>query len=95
MCLNCPDCSGADEEMGAKECACSDYMGCNNTLIGGYGGLFTGMCFATEYQGEATPHGHGFWSVANMYQHHTLEEIGILVEENFKKMYARKRHTTP
>eukprot|EP00973_Karenia_brevis_P030831 4252972-Karenia_brevis.AAC.1 len=56
-------------------CACSDYMGCNNKLMGGYAGLGTGLCFATEYQGEATPHGHGFVSLGNMYQYHTLDEI--------------------
>ena len=40
------------------------------------------MCFATEMQGEGTPHGHGFVSLANMYQHHTLEEIGQIIEAN-------------
>ena len=50
--------------------------------MGGYAGLATGMAFATEYQGEATPHGHGFVSLANMYQHHTLEDIGKIIEDN-------------
>ena len=50
--------------------------------MGGYAGLATAMSFATEYQGEATPHGHGFVSLANMYQHHTLEEIGHMIERN-------------
>ena len=48
--------------------------------MGGYAGLATGMAFATEYQGEATPHGHGFVSLANMYQHHNLEQIGSIIE---------------
>ena len=30
--------------------------------MGGYAGIATAMAFATEYQGEATPHGHGFIS---------------------------------
>ena len=52
--------------------------------MGGYAGLATGMAFATEYQGEATPHGHGFVSLANMYQHHNLEQIGDMIESNSK-----------
>ena len=44
--------------------------------------MATAMLFATEYQGEATPHGHGFVSLANMYQHCTLEEIGNMIERN-------------
>ena len=40
------------------------------------------MASAIEYQGEATPHAHGFISLANMYQHHTLEEIGQILETN-------------
>ena len=37
---------------------------------------------ATELQGDGTPHGHGFVSRANMYQHNTLEDIKRLIEEN-------------
>ena len=48
--------------------------------------MATAMAFATEYQGEATPHGHGFVSLANMYQHHTLEEIGNMIEHNSQKI---------
>ena len=32
--------------------------------------------------GEATPHGHGFISLANMYQHHNLDEIRRMIEAN-------------
>ena len=46
--------------------------------------MATAMLFATEYQGEATPHGHGFISLANMYQHSTLEQIGNMIEKNAK-----------
>ena len=48
--------------------------------MGGYAGLATGAIFATEYQGEGTPHAHGFVSLANMYQHRTLEEVGNIIE---------------
>ena len=51
-------------------------------LSGGYAGMATGLAFATEYQSEATPHAHGFVSLVNMYQHHTLEEIGQIIEHN-------------
>ena len=44
--------------------------------------MATGLGFAIEYQGEATPHGHGFVSLANMFQHHTLEQIGRILEQN-------------
>eukprot|EP00973_Karenia_brevis_P015816 2165057-Karenia_brevis.AAC.1 len=61
MCFACPDCNVEPKEPHhGGACACSDYMGCNSKLMGGFAGLGTGMCFATEYQGEATPHGHGF-----------------------------------
>ena len=53
-------------------------------LMGGYAGLATGSAFTVEYQGEATPHAHGFVSLANMYQHHTLEEIGKIIEANHR-----------
>ena len=53
-------------------------------LMGGYAGLATGSAFTVEYQGEATPHAHGFVSLANMYQHHTLEEIGKIIETNHR-----------
>ncbi len=84
MCFMCPDCNadGTDFNSKQEEIACSDCMGCNSKLMGGYAGLGTGMAFATEYQGEATPHGHGFVSLANMYQHHSLEEIGAIIERN-------------
>ena len=57
-------------------------MGSNMKAMGGYAGLATGMIFATEYQGEATPHGHGLVSLSNMHQHHNLEEIGQILEKN-------------
>ena len=50
--------------------------------MGGFAGLATGLVIATEYQGEATPHGHGFASLVNMYQHNSLQEIGTIIEQN-------------
>ena len=84
MCFRCPDCNVDAAYLAARSrlSACSDYLGCNSKLMGGYAGIATAMAFATEYQGEATPHGHGFVSLANMYQHNTLEEIGRMIEEN-------------
>ena len=29
------------------------------------------------------PHGHGFISLANVYQHHNLEQIGSIIESNY------------
>ena len=50
-------------------------MGNNARTMGGYAGLAQGLAFATELQGDSTPHGHGFMALANAYQHSTLEEI--------------------
>ena len=85
MCFRCPDCN-VDRTDGTTQnvvdVGCQDCMGLNMKSMGGYAGLATGMAFATEYQGESTPHGHGFVSLANMYQHCNLEEIGRMLEEN-------------
>ena len=48
--------------------------------------MATGMAFAVEYQGEATPHAHGFVSLANMYQCHNLHEIGQIIEHNARQL---------
>ena len=85
MCFMCPDCNVDETDYNKEEGGmrpCSDYFGCNSKLMGGYAGLAAAMSFAIEYQGEATPHAHGFESLANMYQHHTLEEIGNRIERN-------------
>jgi hypothetical protein len=91
MCLNCPDCNVDDNEPGGGSAefgcqACSDCLGSNSKLMGGYAGLATGLAFATEFQGDGTPHAHGFVSLANMYQHRTLKEIGDLIESNHHGM---------
>ena len=84
MCFSCPDCNvdSSDYNYQGQSTPCSDYLGCNSKLMGGYAGIATAMSFATDYQGEATPHGHSFVSLANMYQHNTLEEIGNMIERN-------------
>ena len=89
MCMRCPDCSvdrTDPRNFNNVTVSCQDCMGSNMKSMGGYAGLATGMAFATEYQGEATPHGHGFVSLANMYQHHNLEQIGDMIERNSKGM---------
>ena len=75
MCFACPhcNCDATGHDYDGSWRPCSDYLGCNSKLMGGYAGVATALAFAIEYHGEATPHGHGFVSLANMYQHHTLE----------------------
>ena len=87
--MRCPDCNvdrTDPRNINDVTVSCQDCMGSNMKSMGGYAGLATGMAFATEYQGEATPHGHGFVSLANMYQHHNLEQIGNMIESNWKRM---------
>ena len=89
MCMRCPHCNvdrTDPRNVNDVTVSCQDCMGSNMKSMGGYAGLATGMAFVTEYQGEATPHGHGFVSLANMYQHHNLEQIGDMIENNFKGM---------
>ncbi len=50
--------------------------------MGGYAGLATAAAFATEFQGDGTGHGHGFVSLANMYQFNSLETIAQILEHN-------------
>ena len=91
MCFRCPDCNIDRTDHTTRnvvDVSCQDCMGSNMKTMGGYAGLATGMAFATEYQGEATHHGHGFVSLANMYQHHNLEEIGKIIEKNHKGISA-------
>ena len=85
MCFLCPDCNADNTDSAcasSAHAACMSYTGSNSDSMSGYAGLATGMAFATEYQGEATPHGHGFVSLVNMYQHHNLNDIKDLIERN-------------
>ena len=61
---------------------CQNNSGNNATLAGGFAGLAQGLAFANEFQGDGTPHGHGFVSLANAYQHSTLEDIAQCIEAN-------------
>jgi len=70
MCFTCPHCNADHNDPNfdrTKETfGCGDLLGCNHKLMGGFAGIATSMAFANEYQGEGTPHGHGFVSLANM-----------------------------
>ena len=86
MCLQCPDCN-ADVTLGRDDCpSCSDYLGNNHKSMGGYAGIATAMAFANEFQGDGTPHGHGFVALANIYKYSTLEQIRQALEEHIHKI---------
>ena len=77
-CLHCPHCSqeeafdeySASTRSQTKSTAfsscgmrpCQSKFGRNGRVFGGTYGLADGMCFATEHQGNDTPHGHGVFS---------------------------------
>ena len=84
MCFNCPWCNGDFTNLSTtnRYIGCTDLLGCNHRLIGGCAGIATGMVFANEFQGEGTPHGHGFIALANLYQHNSLQDIAKMIETN-------------
>ena len=85
MCLRCPHCNvDLHDPMRQHRdvISCQDLLGRNTKPMGGYGGLAEGMAVATEFQSDATPHGHGFMSLANAYQHKSLQDIAELIENN-------------
>ena len=84
MCFNCPDCNvdETDRRTDRSLCSCQDLMGSNAKLQGGYAGIAESCAFAHEFQGDGTPHGHGFVSLANAYQHATLDDIAALIKSN-------------
>ena len=88
MCWNCSDCTCDETDVNSERTcrACSDCLGSSAKAMGGFAGLAIGLAIATEYQGEATPHGHVFASLANMYQHTTLQETGEIIEHNAQGM---------
>ena len=61
---------------------CQNLFGNNARSQGGFAGLAQGLAFATEFQGDGTPRGHGFVSLSNAYQHSALEDIAKCVESN-------------
>ena len=62
--------------------SCLDCAGSNANPMDGCAGVATRLAIATEYQGEATPHGHGFASLANLYQRSSLQEIDHIIEHH-------------
>ena len=69
MCMRCPNCNGDCDMFNDPMESCSDFMGNNHKSMGGYAGIATAMAFANEFQGDGTPHGHGFVALANAYQY--------------------------
>ena len=49
-------------------------------------GITAAMAFANEFQGDGTPHGHGFVALANAYQYNSLDAIAELLEENIHSL---------
>ncbi len=95
MCFNCPHCNvdehdphydGGETTHGLTPC--QDMLGRNTKPMGGYAGLAEGMGFATEFQGDGTPHGHGFVCLVNAYQYGSLQDIADLIESNASKYSA-------
>ena len=92
MCFHCPYCNEDDYDDVAGELlrahqthrtgcgGCQNNLGSNARFSGGFAGLAQALAFANEFQGDGTPHGHGFVSLANAYQHSTLEDIAQCVE---------------
>ena len=94
MCMSCPDCNkdvlphARREQKGLSSVACADCMGSNSKCMGGFVGIGPGLAFATEFQEDGTPHGHGIVSLANMYQRNNLEVIGDMLEHNVHNLPA-------
>ena len=94
MCFQCPFCNEEQYDGIAKDvvnahqshsigkAGCQNLFGSNARLQGGFAGIAQGLAFATEFQGDGTPHGHGFLSLANAYQHSTLEDVAQHIESN-------------
>ena len=90
MCLRCPHCNidTADPDCkikpGVKIIGCSNCLGCNQKLLGGYAGLATSMGFSVEYTKEGTPHAHGLVALNNLYSTNSLWDIGAMLLANGK-----------
>ena len=74
MCPYCPKCVDTD-------CPCSNKFGNNFEPWGGIAGLAAANFCAVEYQHTNNPHAHGHVHLVSVYQHKTLEEIKVLIEE--------------
>ena len=40
------------------------------------------MSIATGFQGDGTPHGHGFVALRNMFQYHDLAQLSDMIDNN-------------
>ena len=81
----CPDCNvDLADHRNRKDMAasCQDCAGSSMKSMGGYAGLAMGMALATECLGEATPRGHEFVYLANMYQRYNLEQTGNIIQNS-------------
>ena len=93
MCSRCPHCNVDENDPDfqrsiAKDvvCACQDILGHSTKPMGGYAGLAAAMAFATEFQGNGTPHGHGFVALCNLYQNGSLQDIADFIAEMASKL---------
>jgi len=58
--------------------------------MGGYAGLAAAMAFATEFQGNGTPHGHGFVALCNMYQNGSLQDIADFIAKQASSLSSEE-----
>ncbi len=65
-------------------------FGNNHKAMGGHAGLGAAMAVATEFQGDGTPHGHGFLALHNMFQFNDLEEIAAMLEKNIHNIDGKE-----
>ena len=56
----------------------------------GYAGLAAAMAFATEFQGNGTPHGHGFVALCNMYQNGSLQDIADFIAKQASSLSSEE-----
>ena len=74
MCLRCPHCNydGTDPNRRVQYLGCSDLLGSNIKLLGGFAGMALALIVANEYQKESTPHGMAslFWLICFNMQHY-------------------------
>ena len=71
-------------------CACQDILGHSTKPMGGYAGLAAAMAFATEFQGNGTPHGHGFVALCNMYQNGSLQDIADFIAKQASSLSSEE-----
>ena len=91
MCLSCPHCNHDSTDPStqwyqARDTPCQDLLGNNTKPCGGYGGFAEGLGFSVEFQGDGTPHGHGFVSLVNAYQYGSLDTIANMIENNWRNL---------